>query len=59
MPHLLEKGIGFLTFDFTGSGLSEGQYVTLGKNESEDLECIINYIKNTGKVKNIALWGRR
>jgi hypothetical protein len=29
--------MGLFSFDFSGSGLSEGEYVTLGKNESIDL----------------------
>ena len=32
-------------FDFSGSGKSEGDYVTLGVNESEDLLSVINFIK--------------
>ncbi|EGR27284.1 hypothetical protein IMG5_198760 [Ichthyophthirius multifiliis] len=58
VPHLIKRGLALLTFDFTGSGLSDGEYVTLGKYESEDLECIINYVKTIEKIKNIALWGR-
>lgn len=34
---ILEAGYPFLVFDFCGSGLSDGEYVTLGVNESEDL----------------------
>jgi len=33
-----------LSFDFSGSGLSEGTYVTLGWYEQDDLECIVNYL---------------
>lgn len=30
--NVLESGFAFLVFDFAGSGLSEGDYITLGKN---------------------------
>lgn len=51
--------MGLFCFDFSGSGLSEGEYITLGINESHDLECVVNYLVSLGKVSNIALWGRR
>ena len=35
---LLPLGVSVFTLDFAGSGLSEGQYVTLGANEVEDIE---------------------
>ena len=28
--NVLEMGLAFLVFDFAGSGLSEGEYITLG-----------------------------
>lgn len=42
---VLEAGYAFVVFDFSGSGLSEGEYVTLGLNESEDLETVIAHIR--------------
>jgi hypothetical protein len=53
------KGIGLFCFDFAGSGISEGEYVTLGINESLDLECVVNHLVSSNKISNIALWGRR
>ncbi|EGR29880.1 hypothetical protein IMG5_146530 [Ichthyophthirius multifiliis] len=58
LPQLISKGLALFCFDFSGSGLSEGEYVTLGKNESEDLDLIIQYLKNSEKVSNMILWGR-
>lgn len=58
MPFLAQRGIGYFIFDFSGSGNSQGDYVTLGWNEAEDLEIVINYLKNCGRVSDIALWGR-
>ncbi len=47
-----------MCFDFSGSGQSEGEYVTLGFYESSDTIDVINYALNSGKVSKIALWGR-
>ena len=37
-------------FDFAGSGLSEGEYITLGAKESRDTLDVIEYIKVNYKV---------
>ncbi|EAR95809.2 alpha/beta hydrolase family protein (macronuclear) [Tetrahymena thermophila SB210] len=58
LPNLISRGIGLFCFDFSGSGLSEGEYVTLGINESQDLECIVQNLLDSGKINNIVLWGR-
>lgn len=47
-----------VTFDFTGSGLSEGEYVSLGHYEKEDLETVIEYLRKTDSVTRIGIWGR-
>ena len=45
----------FCSFDFSGCGLSEGEFISLGIHESEDLEIIINFLRNSGKVSEIGL----
>ena len=45
-------------FDFSGSGMSEGQYVTLGVRESEDLEDVIEVLLKENKIREFGLWGR-
>ena len=55
---VLLLGVTFLTFDFSGSGMSEGEYVSLGHFERDDLLCVIDYLRGTRKVSSIALWGR-
>jgi len=47
-----------IAFDFAGCGLSEGEYITLGYNEREDVSAIIKYVKTEFGIKNIILWGR-
>ncbi|CAD7954060.1 unnamed protein product [Amoebophrya sp. A120] len=44
--------------DFSGSGLSDGDYVSLGYFEKEDLKIVIQYLRSTGYIGSIGLWGR-
>ncbi|KAL3902093.1 MAG: hypothetical protein SGARI_005971, partial [Bacillariaceae sp.] len=46
------------SFDFAGSGKSDGEYVSLGYYEREDLACVIAHLRATNVVSTIALWGR-
>ena len=46
------------SFDYTGSGISEGEYTTMGVNESKDLSAVIHYMAEKYNVKKISLWGR-
>jgi alpha/beta superfamily hydrolase len=34
-----------MTFDFAGSGLSEGEYVSLGVHEIDDIDVCVKYVK--------------
>lgn len=43
-------------FDFIGCGNSEGDYITLGIKESEQIRTIVNVL--TGQFGQIVLWGR-
>lgn len=45
-------------FDFSGSGYSEGNFITLGIKESDDVEKVVNYLKTNYKIGRIILWGR-
>ncbi|XP_078171395.1 alpha/beta-Hydrolases superfamily protein isoform X1 [Carex rostrata] len=55
---LLPSNITVFTLDFSGSGLSEGEHVTLGWNEKEDLKAVVNHLRSDGNVSCIGLWGR-
>ncbi|KAG1670695.1 hypothetical protein FOA52_010971 [Chlamydomonas sp. UWO 241] len=55
---LLPLGVSVFTLDFAGSGLSDGDYVTLGANEVEDVEVAVNHLRSTGKISTLGLWGR-
>jgi len=54
----LSIGITLVAFDFSGSGHSEGEWVSLGYWERDDLATVIAHLRATGSVSSIALWGR-
>lgn len=58
LSYLLSLGIAVFSFDFAGSGKSDGEYVSLGYYEREDLMCVIAHLRATNVVSTIALWGR-
>ncbi|WZZ10311.1 hypothetical protein YC2023_096232 [Brassica napus] len=55
---LLPSNITIFTLDFSGSGLSGGEYVTLGSNEKDDLKAVVEYLRTDVNVSLIGLWGR-
>ncbi|KAL7535388.1 hypothetical protein ACHAWF_007510, partial [Thalassiosira exigua] len=55
---LLALGVAVFAFDFAGSGKSDGDHVTLGYFEREDLMCVVAHLRATDVVSTIALWGR-
>eukprot|EP00339_Tiarina_fusa_P008228 CAMPEP_0117082804 /NCGR_PEP_ID=MMETSP0472-20121206/58316_1 /TAXON_ID=693140 ORGANISM="Tiarina fusus, Strain LIS" /NCGR_SAMPLE_ID=MMETSP0472 /ASSEMBLY_ACC=CAM_ASM_000603 /LENGTH=89 /DNA_ID=CAMNT_0004811203 /DNA_START=13 /DNA_END=278 /DNA_ORIENTATION=- len=60
LSFLLAQGVdGVASLDFTGSGRSDGDYVSLGYFERYDLECLLQYLqKRYGSDLEIVLWGR-
>jgi len=57
LPFLLPMGVSVCSFDFTGCGKSEGEYVTLGHDEQHDVENMLEHLHASG-VANVAIWGR-
>jgi pimeloyl-ACP methyl ester carboxylesterase len=58
---LLAMGLTVVSLDFAGSGKSDGDYVSLGYYEREDLATVVAHLRRHHKHnKNlkIALWGR-
>lgn len=55
---LLPSNITVFTLDFSGSGLSDGDYVSLGWHEKDDLKVVISYLRSKKQVSRIGLWGR-
>jgi len=55
---LMPLCISLFCFDFSGCGLSEGDYISLGWFERDDLAICVDYLRSIGRVSTIALWGR-
>lgn len=54
----IENGIGLCLFDFAGCGKSEGEFVTLGWHETNDLSQLIDILTRSYLATQISLWGR-
>jgi pimeloyl-ACP methyl ester carboxylesterase len=54
----LRHGVSFFSMDFAGCGLSGGDIVTLGHAERQDLEVVLDFLKQHDAVSFIALYGR-
>lgn len=52
----LQRGFSVLAFDFAGSGLSDGIYVTMGWNESKDLHAVLTHLEDDASVQDICLF---
>lgn len=50
---LLRDGISVFCFDFSGSGLSEGQYISLGYYERDDVKTVVEYLRSQSYVTTI------
>lgn len=55
---LLPSYITVFTLDFAGSGLSDGDYVSLGWHERDDLKVVVSYLRSNKQISRIGLWGR-
>jgi len=58
LAYLLALGVSVLSFDFSGSGKSGGDYVSLGYYERDDLATVVEHLRSAGTTSTIALWGR-
>lgn len=55
---LISQHISLFCFDAAGCGLSEGEYISLGWHEREDLVAVIDHLRASPLVGPIGLWGR-
>lgn len=51
-------GISVLTIDCSGSGIADGEYISLGYHEREDVKAAVKYLREERNVQSIVLWGR-
>ncbi len=56
--YLLKNYINICAFDFEGSGYSEGEYISLGYHEKNQLRNIVDFVEKYPGVGDIGLWGR-
>ena len=54
----MAKGITLCTFDFAGCGNSDGEYISLGWHERDDVAIVIDYLRKERHVSCMGLWGR-
>jgi hypothetical protein len=47
--YLLPMGITLFSFDFAACGRSEGEYISLGWFEREDVNCVIEFLRKSVK----------
>ena len=55
---LLKRNINLCVFDFQGSGMSEGEYISLGYHEKYQVKNIVDFVEKYPGVGKIGLWGR-
>lgn len=57
-PELLKRDINLFVLDFAGCGLSEGDYISLGWHEKDDVKIVVDFLEKLPGVGKIGLWGR-
>ncbi|CDF34415.1 unnamed protein product [Chondrus crispus] len=57
LHYVIPYGLSLFAFDFSGSGRSEGEYISLGVNEKHDVETVVDHLVNECAVSRIVLWG--
>ncbi|PPS95934.1 PhoPQ-activated pathogenicity-related protein [Cryptosporidium hominis] len=58
IPLLLPIGITVMAVDLSGSGLSDGDYISLGYHEKDDLSVLVEYLRNSKRCSSVGVWGR-
>ena len=55
---LISQNIALFSLDFSGSGMSEGEFISLSKYEVEDIKIAVKYLKTLKNITKIGIWGR-
>ena len=58
IEELLKKDLNMFLSDFPVGGLSEGDYISLGFHEKDDIAIIVDFIETIPGLGNIGIWGR-
>uniref|UniRef100_A0AAV1TBR5 RanBP2-type domain-containing protein n=1 Tax=Peronospora matthiolae TaxID=2874970 RepID=A0AAV1TBR5_9STRA len=54
----LAAGLTVAAFDTAGCGHSEGEYISLGYYERDDLRDVVTHLRTKMNIGTVALWGR-
>jgi pimeloyl-ACP methyl ester carboxylesterase len=46
------------SFDFSGAGYSDGEFVTLGYFEKDDIKAVVDFLRNELNIQKVILYGR-
>jgi len=55
---LISQNISLFCYDAAGCGMSEGEYVSLGWHERDDLAAVIAHLRHSPFCGPIGIWGR-
>eukprot|EP00933_Yihiella_yeosuensis_P033354 TRINITY_DN27081_c0_g1_i1.p1 TRINITY_DN27081_c0_g1~~TRINITY_DN27081_c0_g1_i1.p1 ORF type:complete len:426 (-),score=82.01 TRINITY_DN27081_c0_g1_i1:96-1373(-) len=55
---LISQNISLFCYDAAGCGLSEGEYISLGWHERDDLSAVIEHLRQSPFCGPIGVWGR-
>lgn len=58
LPILLPNRISVCAFDFSGSGMSDGEFISQGYYEKNDVKSVVNHLRKYYRYDQISLWGR-
>lgn len=58
VEHFIKMGFFFVCFDFSGCGNSEGDGVTFGDREKDDVAVVVEEVWRQYGINSFILWGR-
>jgi pimeloyl-ACP methyl ester carboxylesterase len=58
IPNICPHGIALYCFDFAGCGVSDGDFISLGHYEAQDVCFLMTYLNTMFGLAPFVLWGR-
>lgn len=58
IPNFCPRGFAVYCFDFAGCGESDGDFISLGYYETQDVNYLMDFLHSTFHLGPFALWGR-
>ena len=58
LQEVLDNGMTLVAIDLSGSGMSEGEYISLGWHEHHEAHTLIQHLQRHRRVSTVHLWGR-